>query len=160
MRIAAFLADQPVDCEFLLHPPAYTAQKRAKYLHVPGGQVAKSVLLRGPGGYVLAVLPATRRVDLDRLAAALGGPARLATAGEVADVFLDCEWGVAPAFGRRYGVPTLLEDGVAPDAWLVLEGPSRAEAVRMRCRDYEALEQPRRLRFARPQAPNPCAEGR
>jgi Ala-tRNA(Pro) deacylase len=149
MRIDNFLADEQVDCEILMHPPAYTAQKRAKYLHVSGAQVAKSVLLHGPGGYVLAVLPATRQIDLDRLAAALGGPVRLAKTAEVADVFLDCEWGVASAFGRTYGVPTLLEDGVAPDAWLVLEAQSRAEAVRMRCRDYERLEQPRRLRFAR-----------
>src|SRR5437588_8555035 len=79
MRINAFLADQNVPFETLPHPPAYTAQKRAKYLHVSGSRVAKSVLLHGPDGFFLAVLPATHPIDTERLANALGGPVRLAT---------------------------------------------------------------------------------
>src|SRR5205809_589180 len=106
MRIANFLADHQVSCEFLLHPPAFTAQKRAKYLHVSGGRVGKCVLLRGPSGWLAAVLPATQRVDLRALAEALGGPVRLATGRELAEVFRDCEWGAAPPFGRLYGLET------------------------------------------------------
>jgi Ala-tRNA(Pro) deacylase len=150
MRIASFLADQEVVCEVLLHAPAYTAQKRAKYLHVPGDRVAKSVLLRGPGGFVLAVLPATHQIDLRRLEDALGGPVRLATAAELAETFLGCEWGVAPPFGALYGLPTLLDESIPPDAWMVFDTDARAEAVRLRCADYERLERPRRLRFAGP----------
>ena len=149
MRIPDFLSDQRVSCEFLPHPPAFTAQKRAKYLHVSGGQVGKCVLLRGPSGYLLAVLPATHRVSLEALTKALGGPVRLASGGELADVFRDCEWGVAPPFGRLYGLDTLLEEGILPDAWLVFETHTHTEAVRIRCADYELLEQPRRLQFAR-----------
>ena len=149
MRIASFLAEERVACEFLLHPPAFTAQKRAKYLHVSGGRVGKSVLLRGPSGYLLAVLPATRRVDLKAVAEALGGPVRLATGEELAEVFRDCEWGAAPPFGRLYGLPTLLEESIPPEAWLVFETHSHMEAVRIRCGDFERLERPRRLRFAR-----------
>ncbi len=149
MRIAAFLAEERVSCEFLLHPPAFTAQKRAKYLHVAGGQVGKCVLLGGPSGWLLAVLPATRHVDLKALAEALGGPVRLATGRELAEVFGDCEWGAAPPFGRLYGLATLLEDGISPDAVLVFETHTHMEAVRIRCDDFERLERPRRLRFAR-----------
>src|SRR5205085_11811165 len=130
-------------------PPAFTAQKRAKYLHVSGGRVGKCVLLRGPASFWLAVLPATQRVDVRAVAEALGGPVRLATGGELAEVFRDCEWGAAPPFGRLYGLETLLEEGVAPDTWLVFETHSHTEAVRIRCDDFERLERPRRLRFAR-----------
>jgi Ala-tRNA(Pro) deacylase len=164
MRIADFLADQQVLCEFLLHPPAFTAQKRARCLHVSGGRVGKCVLLRGPltptplppvergrgeAGWLLAVLPATRRIDLRALTDALGGPVRLATGCELAEVFRDCEWGVAPPFGRLYGLETLLEESIPPEAWLVFETHTHMEAVRIRCDDFERLERPRRLRFAR-----------
>lgn len=153
MRIDAFLAEQQVAFEALAHPPAYTAQKRAKYLHVSGSQVAKCVLLRDATGFWLAVLPATHQVDTARLALELGGPIRLATDSEMAAIFQDCEWGAAPPFGTLYGVRTLLDDSLSPDALLVVEGHTHFEAIRLLCRDFERLEKPRRLRFAYRPAP-------
>jgi Ala-tRNA(Pro) deacylase len=149
MRVSQFLSDQCVAFETVLHPPAFTAQKRAKYLHVPGRQVAKCVLLVGPTGYVLAVLPATHHVDLEAVARAVGGPVRLADGDEVADVFRDCEWGALAPFGMLYGVMTLLDASLDPDAWVVFQAHLHAVAIRMRCRDFERLERPRRLAFAR-----------
>jgi Ala-tRNA(Pro) deacylase len=149
MRIAEFLQEQRVPFETLLHPPAFTAQKRAHFLHLPGREVAKVVLLHGPGGFVLAVLAATHQVDTARVAAALGGPVRLADDEEIADVFRDCEWGVVPPFGTLYGLPVLLDDGIAPDTLMVFETTTHAEAVRLHCRDFERLERPRRLPLAR-----------
>jgi Ala-tRNA(Pro) deacylase len=148
MRVPDFLAQQRVTFETLLHPPAFTAHNRAKYLHVSGNQVAKSVLLAGPRGHFLAVLSATHHIDTDRLAAELGGPVRLATEQEMAEVFADCEWGVAPPFGTLYGLPTVLDDSLHADALIIFEGNSHGEAVRLLCRDFERLERPRRLRFA------------
>lgn len=154
MRVSQFLNEQHVHFESLIHPPAFTSQKRAKFLGVPGRQVAKGVLLAGPTGYLLAVLPATEQVDTDALAHHLGGPVRLAADGEVAQVFGDCEWGVVAPFGTIYGLPTFLEESLAVDAWIVLEANSHVEAIRMRCRDFEQLEQPTRLRFARQDQPS------
>jgi Ala-tRNA(Pro) deacylase len=149
MRVPLFLAEHQVVFETIVHPPAFTAQKRAKFLHLPGKLVAKSVLLHGPEGYFLAVLPATHRVDTDALAAALGGPVRLASGAEVAEVFRDCEWGVVPPFGTLYGLSTVLDEAIEPDAAIVFEGHTHGEALRIRCRDFDRLERPRRLRFAR-----------
>lgn len=154
MRIPEFLAEQQVAFESLLHPPAFTAQKRAKYLHVPGSRVAKSVLLAGPHGPFLAVLPATRLVDTEALARELAGPVRLATAGEVAEVFRDCEWGAVPPFGSLYGLPTVLDEELRPEELILFEGHFHMQAVRLLCRDFERLERPRRLNFAR-RAPTP-----
>ena len=150
MRISEYLVEQRIDFEWLPHPPAYTAQKRAKYLHVPGKQVAKCVLLVGSTGPLLAVLPATHQVDTVLLAEQLGGPVRLANDREIASAFRDCECGVVPPFGTRYGIATLLDDAIEPDALIVLETNTQCEAVRLRCRDFERLEHPRRLRFGRP----------
>ena len=149
MRIPDFLAEQEVAFESLLHAPAFTAQRRAKYLHVPGRRLAKGVLLAGPCDSFLAVLPATHRVDTEALARELDGPVRLATAREVAEVFRDCEWGAVPPFGSLYGLPTLLDEGLSPEEVIVFEGHSHMHAVRLLCRDFERLERPRRLRFAR-----------
>jgi Ala-tRNA(Pro) deacylase len=149
MRISDYLTTQQIDFERLPHPPAFSAQKRAKYLRLPGRQVAKSVLLAGPSGYLLAVLPATHHVDTKTLAEHLGGSVRLASDREIAAVFRDCEWGVVPPFGGCYGLATLLDDSIKSDAPLVLETHTHFESIRLLCRDFERLEHPRRLPFAR-----------
>jgi Ala-tRNA(Pro) deacylase len=150
MRITALLADQRVEFEPLPHAPAFTAQQRAKYLHVPGRRVGKSVLLKGPDGFFLAVLPATRRIDTERLGLQLGGPVRLATDDEIRTAFPDCECGVVPSFGTPYGLSTFLDQSVSSDALLVFETHTHTESVRLRCVDFERLERPRRLAFTRP----------
>jgi Ala-tRNA(Pro) deacylase len=143
------LFDKPVNYQTLYHAPAFTAQRRAHYLHLPGRQVAKAILLAGSQGPLLAVLPATHQIDTDLLAHALGGSVRLANEAEIAERFPDCEWGVVPPFGAHYGLSIVLEDSVAPDDLIAFETTARAIAVRMRCADFEHLEKPRRLRFAR-----------
>src|SRR5438132_769450 len=110
MRVAQFLTEQHVAFETIIHPPAFTAQKRAKFLHVPGKQVAKAVLLAGPRDYFLAVLPATLHVDTRALTKALGKPIRLAQSREVAALFRDCELGVVSPFGNLYDLPIILEE--------------------------------------------------
>jgi Ala-tRNA(Pro) deacylase len=150
MRVPDYLAEQRVRFETIVHAPAFTAQQRAKHLHIPGRQVAKCVLLRAPGGLVLAVLPATHQIDTNRLERELGGPVRLADDAEMAQVFRDCEWGVVLPFGTLYGLPTLLEDSLAADDMIVFESNTHVEAIRVRCSDFERLERPRRLRFASP----------
>jgi Ala-tRNA(Pro) deacylase len=149
MRVADFLATQQVPYETLLHPPAFTAQKRARFLHVSGRRVAKAVLLHGTSGFVLAVLSALEHIDTDLLSRVLGEEMRLATDDEIAEVFNDCEWGVVPPFGTLYGLPVLLDEEIEPGTMMVFETNTHAEAVRMLCRDFERLEQPRRIRLAR-----------
>jgi Ala-tRNA(Pro) deacylase len=160
MRVPLFLTDQQVPFDTLIHPPAFTAQRRAKYLRVPGRQLAKSVLLAGANGYRLAVLPATHRVDTERVARELGEPFRLATDQEIADVFRDCEWGALAPFGTLYGLSTILDDTLDPDALMVFEAQTHAVAIRMRCRDFERLEKPHRFRFAKPEAGAPPLPGK
>src|SRR5262245_24458778 len=114
MRVPLFLAEQQVAFERLTHVPAYTAQRRARHLRVPGRLLLKGVLLRGPGGCFLAVLPAVAHVDLGRLGRALGGPVRLADREEIPEFFRDCEWGGVTPLGSLYGLQTVLEDGIDP----------------------------------------------
>jgi Ala-tRNA(Pro) deacylase len=157
MPIPEFLTEQQVAFEPVPHAPAFTANKLAKYLRISGSHVAKAVLLYGGEGFLLAILPATHRIDVQRLGEALGGPIRLATDQEIAWVFHDCEWGVVPPFGALYGLPTVLEDSISSDATMVFETHTHVEAIRMKCGDYERLERPRRLHFGQHDVGEPAA---
>src|SRR5438309_7736409 len=97
MCISDFLRSQRVPFETLLHEPAPSATRLARSVHVPGRHVAKAVLVKTVEEFVLAVLPSTHRIELERLASVLGTSAlRLATEDEVEGVFNDCERGALP----------------------------------------------------------------
>lgn len=147
MSLVDYLDAQRVSFRTILHPPAFTAQRRAKYLRLSGTRVARAVLLSGPAGRFLAVLPATHRIDLAGLSRFWGGPVRLAEQDEVARVFRDCEWGVVSPFGNRYGLPTLIDSALPADTWIVLEGGTHHEAVLLHCTDFERLSGSNRVSF-------------
>jgi hypothetical protein len=45
-------------------------------------------------------------------------------------------------------VRAILDESFDPEAWVVFEVDSHFGSVCLRCRDYERLMRPRRLRFA------------
>jgi Ala-tRNA(Pro) deacylase len=154
MAIRDHLLSRHVPFEVVLHRPAPCASRLAECVHVPGRAVAKSVLLRAGGGYLLAVLPSTHRVDLARLREALGlETLRLASEDEVARIFHDCERGAIPPFGRLYGLTTVMDPSMAAASVILVEGNMRHEGLRVRLRDFEQVEAPVRVRFAHEVAP-------
>jgi Ala-tRNA(Pro) deacylase len=88
-------------------------------------------------------------VDLGHLARMRGGPVRLATKQEVVVTFRDCEWGVVSPFGNLYGLPTLLDEGLEQEDWIVIEAGTHFDAVRLSPRDFARLAGCERGAFAR-----------
>lgn len=154
MILHDYLTSRQVPFERMPHRAAYTANRVAQLLHVPGREMAKSVLVRTKHGYVLAVLPATHQVDLDQLARDVGeDDAKLASEQEMDSVFPDCERGAIPPFGSQYAVRTIVDESLAADKRIVFEGQNHEEAIRMAYRDYAIIEHPRIGHFAKPMRP-------
>lgn len=154
MTIHDFLRGRHVAHETLLHRPSPSAAHRAQSVHIAGARVAKAVLVRAGSGYVLAVLPATHRIDLERLAGAIGAAGlAIALEDDLEGVFIDCERGAVPPFGSLYGLRTVVDASLAAGNEIVTDGNLRHEGLKMRYRDFEAIEAPIRARFAEPIEP-------
>jgi Ala-tRNA(Pro) deacylase len=155
MSVRDLLARNHVEFETLLHCPASSSSRRAQQLHVSGTHVAKGVLIRSGESHVLAVLPASARIDLEQLSTVLGGAVvTLASEDEVELVFGDCERGALPPFGTLYGVRTIVDSSLADQEKIVCLGNSRHEGLCLRYRDYELIETPLRARFATKTVPS------
>jgi len=163
MYLTEYLRSRRVWFKPLPHAPASSAERLASQLHVSGRAVAKAVLVRvGPEDW-LAVLPASSRIDVARLAAALRrdpSEVRLATIDEVARRFPNCEPGALPPFGRMYGISTVLDASLAAQSEIAFAGHTRHEGLRMRFADFEAVESPIRAEFAAPICPAPAPSPR
>jgi hypothetical protein len=59
--------DANLTCDLVSHEPAMSSMRTALVTHISGERIAKGVVLRGDGGYVLAVLPASRHIHLEQL---------------------------------------------------------------------------------------------
>src|SRR6516165_2935578 len=71
---------------------------------VSGDRLAKAIVLRRDGGYILAVLPASHRLRMPELKAKLGDDIDMASEHEVNQLFADCARGAVPAAGACYGL--------------------------------------------------------
>ncbi len=127
------------------HSRAFTAQEIAASLHVPGRELAKSVVVRTPRGLALAVVRAQDHVDLARVGQELGRPVRLASETEIAGAFPDCEVGAMPPFGSLYDMPTLADHELTKDTEIVFNAGTHTTAVRLPWIEYASIEHPRVL---------------
>jgi len=101
------LAEHDVAYDILTHAHTASSGESAEASHVPGARLAKSVVLEDEQGYVMVVLPSSRRVDMGELHRQLKRNLGLATETELGHLFKDCEIGALPALGPAYGMKPL-----------------------------------------------------
>ena len=147
-RLKSILKHDHVDFLALSHVPTYSAQYAASVMHVPGKEVAKTVVLRAGKNILLAVLPASYQIDLEKLSAVVGSRVRLVDENECNRLFPDCEPGVFPPFGELYGLPVYLDTALAEDPEIILSAGTRSDAVRMCNADFVRMVKPRIRSFA------------
>ena len=130
--------------EELHHPDAYTAQEIAQREHVSGHRVAKVVCVLADDRPVELILPASRRVMLDRVGDLLAArQVRLATEDELQRYFTDCEPGAIPALRHWGGVAVIMDGHLSTDGAIYILGGTHRDAVRMSFDDWFRLVNPR-----------------
>jgi Ala-tRNA(Pro) deacylase len=142
------LDSQHIKYSTIEHSPAYTAQEVAASSHTPGKELAKSVIVKIDSQVIMAVLPASRRINFDRLKQVSGAKTvELATEREFADLFPDCQLGAMPPFGNLYDVPVLVDESLTDDEEIVFNACNHHELIRLAFEDFTELVKPRILAF-------------
>lgn len=148
-KIKEFLDSQGVKYVVVSHAPAYTAQEVAASAHIPGKELAKTVMVKLDGTMAMAVLPASRVVDFDKLKQAAGSvKAELASEDEFRSFFPECEVGAMPPFGNLYDIPVYVERSLTEDEEIAFNAGSHKELFRMAYEDFEKLVKPKTAEFA------------
>ena len=150
-RIIAFLDEKDAEYEHTRHPTTYTARELAHVDHVPERNVAKTVIFLGDEVFAMAVLPADEAVDLHQLRRALGlTRLRLATEEEIAKLFPDCEVGAMPPFGVLFGLPVYVDNRLAEQEMIELNGGTHRDEIRMPYSEFARLTEPLVRHFGEP----------
>jgi Ala-tRNA(Pro) deacylase len=139
-KLEEFLRAKGAKYEVLVHPGAVTAQEQAAATHTPGSAFAKVVVVKERDGFVLAVLPASRVLDLDRLKGLIGhGEVRLATVEEIVRVVPDCVPGAIPPFGALFRLPTYVDRMLANVRNVTMPAGDFSTSIRMRAAEFRRL---------------------
>jgi len=149
MRITEYLEKAGVKYEVKEHKPTFSAQQMAAVEHEPGRFVAKPVLVKVDGKYVMCVLAACYKVDLKALKSQLGAKSvELAEEEEMGKLCGDCELGAEPPFGNLYDVPTIMDKALDADDHIMFQAGTHDKAIRIKMADYRKLVTPKVLEFS------------
>ena len=112
-RLIDFLDKEHVKYVTIGHSPAFTAQEIAALAHIPGKELAKTVIVKVDNELAMVVLPASEMVRLDHLRESLGTEfVELAEEDEFKGAFPDCETGAMPPFGNLYGMKVFVDQSL------------------------------------------------
>jgi Ala-tRNA(Pro) deacylase len=126
-----FLEEHDVPHRVIEHAATYTAEADAHAAHMPPGQTAKSVVVNCGDSNALAVIPAGRRVDFDKLAEAMGWKAPVVLAGEaqMAQAFPDFDLGAEPPIGPLVNAPIVIDKSLLGHDEVVCAGGDHHHSV-------------------------------
>jgi Ala-tRNA(Pro) deacylase len=148
-RLVDFLQQGGVEYQTIRHDPAFTAQEVAAAAHVPGGELAKTVMVKLDGEMAMAVLPASRHVDLELLEEATGArEVAIADETEFQSTFPSCELGAMPPFGNLWNMPVWMDTSLTDDPEIAFAAGTHTELVRLPRKEYERLVGPIVATFA------------
>ena len=147
-KLKEFLDREKVKYVSIIHSPAFTAQEVAASAHVPGKNLAKTVIVNVDGETAMAVLPANRKIVLEDLREAAGTEAvKFASEDEFKQLFPDCETGAMPPFGNLYGMDVFVATTLAEDDEIAFNAGSHTELIKMTYGDFERLVHPQVAAF-------------
>ncbi len=137
--VRQYLDAQRVSYEVLVQEPAESLIQTAKAGNIPARQLARAVVLKRPGQFVMAVLPLSHVLDFSALRRLLDHDVVPASVEETAYMFPDCEQGTLPPLGEAYGLTTLVDESLAESDPVYFEPGERCMLVRVSRENFRRL---------------------
>jgi Ala-tRNA(Pro) deacylase len=116
-----YLAAENIQYEEILHELSMSSTRTAEACHISGDRLAKGVVLRRDGKYMLAVMPASHHLRLSELRTKLGDGVNMADENEIKELFRDCARGAVPAVGKCYGLDIIVDDSIEAQPEIYME---------------------------------------
>jgi len=148
-KLRDFLDRKEIKYERIPHPTTFTAQLTAASSHVKPDELAKVVMVNRDGKLAMAVVPASKRVDVTALhTGSQASTLRLASELEFKQAFPDCDAGAMPPFGNLYGMDVFVDEAIVQQPRIAFNAGTHEEVLRLAYEDFERLVRPTVLRFA------------
>lgn len=133
-RVFDYLQGRGVMFTVIPHPDS--SARRSAALRVLEGEVVRTEVVMANFGPAIMVIPASRRLDPDLVARAVGDPtARVATEEELRNAFPEYQPGTVPPLSMLLLVPMFVDPAVAEHHSVVFAAGRSDVSIRMTTRD-------------------------
>ncbi|MDZ7660773.1 YbaK/EbsC family protein [Thiohalophilus sp.] len=139
LRLLEYLEWKSVDYELLHHAFVTGSLRTAAMAHIPGRQIAKPVVLKDEQGYLVAVIPASHKLDLEELNRDLHRKLSLASEKEIARLFDDCSKGAVPPVAEAFGYEAAVDETLEAFPDVYFEAGDHAELVHVSGDDFRYM---------------------
>jgi len=139
LTLQKYLADNGVAYDLLPHHHTSSSMNTAKSAHIPGKNLAKSVILEDENGYLMAVIPATEHVKFRKVNHAVNRHMGMATESELESLFFDCELGAIPAVGEAYSMESIVDDKLEDCSDIYFESGDHEKLVHIKGSSFRKL---------------------
>ena len=137
--VQMFLDRQHVPYRLLHHTYAETMMSSAIAAQLPARQVAKGVVLKDEEGFVMAVVPSDRMVDIEAINRSMSRLLEPASQQDVKILFRDCQQGAVPSLGQAYNMPVIWDDALGQEEDCYFECGDHQDLIRLDKGSFEQV---------------------
>lgn len=131
-----YLDNRCIGYKVIEHPYTNASMQTAQAAHIPGKQLAKCVVLEDEQGYLMAVIPSDKHVDLGSLHRQFNRQLGLTTEDKLRTLFTDCEPGAIPPVGEAYGIDVIVDDSLAHCSDVYFEAGDHTHLIQVNGKDF------------------------
>jgi Ala-tRNA(Pro) deacylase len=139
ISLEQYLIKNQIRYDVMTHQPTNHSMATAHAAGVPAARLAKSIVVCDEQSFLVAVIPATHRLQLGRLRRLLARPVRLATEEELQSLFRDCAIGAIPPLGPVYGLDVIIDDSLNEQPEIFFESGDHQELIHVSGIDFHRL---------------------
>jgi len=135
-----YLKEHNVNYDVISHSHTSYSMQSAEAAHIPGNELAKSIILEDNQGRVMATIPATRLLNLSELNKQLNRKLEMISQYELKNIFRDCELGAVPALGEAYGVETIIDECLDDCCNVYFEAGTHTDLIHVSGKDFKDIQ--------------------
>jgi len=139
ITLKEYLEHQHIDFDVIEHRQTDSTLQTCEAAHIPGDRMAKSILLGDDDSYLMAVIPATHRLQLEHLNATTGRQLALVREDELVEAFADCELGAVPPTGEAYGIETIVDSHLTSQPDIYFETGDHTKLIHVSGKQFREL---------------------
>jgi len=150
-KILSVMKANGVQYEIFEHKPVYTCSKMAEFLKTDEDRIAKSMIMKkSNGGYLLAVLPGSMKIDFSRLSEVADTNSVSFASMDVAEEIAGCSVGAVHPFGNLMNLQTYFDKNLLRYNYVFFNPGSHIKSVRIDTQALVRLLRPIIAAFAKP----------
>lgn len=140
-KIKDYLDKQDIDYEEIAHKTVYTAYDVAQTLKKELKEIAKNLIVKADNTYALVVVPADKKLDLNKIKKALKAKKISIPNEEVIVKVLKIKPGAVSSFGKLHKLEILVDKAMTGTKKAIFSTGSLSDSVLMKVKDFIQMEE-------------------